>query len=130
MASKLIPVLIRQLETRRRLLRLSYAALARRSGVSMPTIVRVLSGTHLQASFANVVAIAEALGMTVDVRSHIPVGEFLERQANEKAKRLVQMVQGTSGLEAQAVDDDALRQMTRQTVHELLAGSRRRLWSE
>jgi hypothetical protein len=39
------------------------------------------------------------------------------------------MVQGTSGLEAQAVDREALEQMIRRTTHELLAGPKRRLWA-
>jgi len=39
------------------------------------------------------------------------------------------MVQGTSALESQAVDSETYRQMVRQTMHELMAGSRRRLWN-
>jgi transcriptional regulator with XRE-family HTH domain len=109
---------------------MTYAALAKRSGVSMPTVVRILSGGNEHASFGNVAAIAEALGMTIDIVAKERSQTFLEKQAEEKARRIVAMVQGTSGLEAQAVDANTLDEMTRRTVHELMAGSPRRLWGD
>lgn len=96
----------------------------------MPTVVRILSGTYSKASFANVAAVAEALGIGIKFEAVTKIADLREAQARQKARRLVGMVQGTSGLEAQALDDDELTDMTRQTVHELLAGSSRRLWSE
>jgi hypothetical protein len=53
-----------------------------------------------------------------------------EREAARKAEALVNLVQGTSALEAQGLGPDALREMKDRTVHELLAGSRRMLWRE
>ena len=50
-----------KLEKRRRDLRMSYATLAERAGVSMPTVVRALSGRHPQTSFANVFASSGAV---------------------------------------------------------------------
>jgi transcriptional regulator with XRE-family HTH domain len=117
-----------KLNQRRKDLGMSYQALARRSGVSMPTVVRILMGRNPQASFGNVSAIAQALGMTVSIEPTHSPQDVRERQAQTKARKLVGIVQGTSGLEAQAVDPDRLESMTRQTVHELLAGSPRRLW--
>jgi len=38
-------------------------------------------------------------------------------------------VQGTAGLEGQAVDEKAVESMVEQTTQELLAGSTRKLWS-
>jgi hypothetical protein len=40
------------------------------------------------------------------------------------------MVQATSALEAQAVDEEVRRQIHDRIVAELLAGPRRRLWDE
>ena len=117
------------LSRRRKDLGISFEALAKRSGVSMPTVVRILSGKNPHASFANVAAIADALGMTVSLRSTVSAQAIREHQAETKARKLVGMVQGTSGLESQAVDAEQIDAMTRQTLHELLAGSSRVLWS-
>jgi transcriptional regulator with XRE-family HTH domain len=130
MLDKHISTLFHSLNVRRQELVMSYAALAQRSGISMPTVVRALSGTSPNTSFASVVAIAQALGIRVELTLETPAADLRERQAEQKARRLVGMVQGTSALEAQAIDGDELRAMTRQTAHELLAGSARRLWSE
>jgi hypothetical protein len=56
--------------------------------------------------------------------------ELKREQAERKAKKLVALVQGTSGLEGQAVDRETIESMVKQTTQELLAGSTRRLWSE
>ncbi len=109
---------------------MSNAVLARRSGVSLPTVVRILSGRNDNASLHNVASIAEALGLRLKMESEIGVADFREHQARQKARLLAGIVQGTSGLEGQALDDVALGDMTRQTVHELLAGSPRKLWDE
>jgi transcriptional regulator with XRE-family HTH domain len=119
-----------QLDHRRRQLGLSYAALAKRSGVSQATVVRLLSGRHPQASFQNVIAIAEALGFELTFRPAASASAMRRAQATTKARQLVGFVQGTSGLEAQAVDAQQLEEMTEQTANELLAGSPRRLWGD
>jgi len=122
--------ILEKLENRRRELGISQSALAERSGVSLPTVQRILTGHSPAASFETTVAIANALGMEFDVVPIFPAEELLERQACKKAERLVGLVQGTSALEAQAVPARQLGQMIRKTVQELLAGSRRRLWAE
>ena len=122
--------LFEKLERRRRELGLSQSVLAERSGVSMPTVQRILSDHSLAASFENTVAIAQALGMQLDAVPIFPAHEILEQQARKKAERLVGMVQGTSALEAQAVSTQHIGQMVKKTIQELLAGSRRRLWTE
>ena len=114
----------------RRRLGMSYQQLARRSGVSQPTVQRILSGKHPQASFANISAIATALGLEIFVEPDVDAATLRRRQAEEKAKRLVALVQGTSGLEAQAVEAKVIQEMIEQTAVELLRGSNRRLWGE
>ncbi len=56
--------------------------------------------------------------------------DLKREQAERKARKLVSLVQGTSGLEGQAVDGQTLESMVERTTHELLAGSNRRLWSD
>ncbi len=106
------------LNTRRKELGMTFEALAHRSGVSMPTVVRILSGKDPHASFGNVNAIAKTLAVVVAFQPAGTSQEIRERQATKKARELVGLVQGSSGLEAQAVAPKEVDNMTRQTVHE------------
>ncbi len=122
--------LLKSLDERRRELGLSFELLSKRCGVSRPTVQRILSGHHAAASFANILAIAESLGLGLRFDSKIDTRDLKREQAERKAKKLVALVQGTSGLEGQAVDEESVESMVEQTTHELLAGSKRKLWSE
>jgi transcriptional regulator with XRE-family HTH domain len=108
---------------------MSHATVAARSGVSEPTVKRILGGQLAEASFANVVAIAEALGMTVGL-GETDAEELCRQQARRKAEQIARLVQGTSALESQAVDQAAYERLVERSFHELMAGSRRRLWAE
>ena len=108
---------------------MSRVALALRSRVSPSTVNRVLTGDLSHTTVANLRAISRALGVEVFLQEQESDVDLMERQAKAKAEQLVGMVQGTMGLEAQGVDGSALEQMKRRTVHELVAGSRRSLWS-
>lgn len=109
---------------------MSCQLLAERSGVSLPTVQRILRDGEEHTTFANLKAVAKALGMNFELRDTCDEHDFAEQQALMKAEAIASMVQGTSALESQAVDRDSYRQMVKQTVHELMAGSRRRLWSQ
>ncbi|MAD80331.1 MAG: hypothetical protein CMJ50_05730 [Planctomycetaceae bacterium] len=115
------------LNVRRRRLGMSAETLAQRSGLSRQTVHRVLSGGS--ASFQNVIAIAGVLGMSHSFLATKSVQDIREQQAEAKAQELVGMVQATCGLESQAVDQEHIDEMVRQTVHELLAGPNRKLWA-
>lgn len=118
-----------RLRHRRDALGMGYVVLARRSGVSEPTVKRILGGQIGEASFANVASIAAALGLALEPEE-TDVQEMCRVQAREKAERIARLVQGTSALEGQAVDADSYRQLVESSYHELMAGSRRRLWSD
>jgi transcriptional regulator with XRE-family HTH domain len=117
------------LNARRLRLGMSMSVLSVRSGVSLPTAQRILTGKLEHASFRNVSAIAAALGLTAKFLAAMSEEELREEQAEKKARRLVGMVQGTSGLESQAVSNEEFEAMVRRTVHELLSGSNRKLWA-
>ena len=121
---------LRKLDLRRRRLGMSRPVLARRAGVSLPTVHRILSGRETSPSVSTVQAIASALGMTVQIVETIDADELREEQAQRKAAKLSAMVQGTMGLEGQAVDAATLERLTNRNVHRLLAGSGRKLWEE
>lgn len=119
-----------RLAERRQSLGMSLSALAQRSGVSLPTVQRILSGRHPSASFESIVAISQALGVVVELKEEKSAHEFAREGAMEKARRLVKIVQGTSALEGQAVDADKIDELTDKASHALLAGSRRKLWMD
>jgi len=122
------PNLSQTLDDRRRRLRMTFPALAERSGVSEPTVKRVLAGHAAEASFQNVAAIAEALGVPL-LAQPIDIEDFREQAAREKAERVARLVQGTSALEAQAVDQAQYRKLVERSMRDLLSGSPRRLWA-
>ena len=119
-----------QMENRRQTLGISQSVLADRCGVSLPTVHRILTGHHATASLENVVAITRVLEMELVFQPTIASGEFLEQQARRKAESLVRMVQGTSALAGQGVDQHQIGRMVKKSTDELLAGSRRKLWAE
>lgn len=117
-----------ELNARRRHLGMSCAVLAGQSGISLRTVQRVLSGVEKKPRLATVVALADCLGMPLHFQKET-VTAVRCRQARRKARHLMAIVQGTSALEAQALEGPALRKLRSKTVKELLAGSPRRLWA-
>ena len=102
--------IVSKLNQQRTDLGLSCAAVAQRTGLALRTVQRVLSGQEQNPGFANVVAIAEALGVSIQLVSE-DMNVMRQRQAERKAEKLMAMVQGTSGLEAQGLDAGALAAM-------------------
>lgn len=121
---------LRKLDHRRRQLGLSREGLARRAKVSVPTVHRILTGKEPAPSIKTVAALAGALGLRLELAEVRDVDTLREEQANRRAAELVGMVQGTMGLEAQAVDAATIESLKKRRALHLLAGSNRRLWSE
>jgi transcriptional regulator with XRE-family HTH domain len=118
-----------ELNKRRRELGIGCPALARRAGISLRTVQRALSyDSAADPSFGTLLAIAEAMGMTISLRAK-NADAFKQERAEQKAQELVAQAQGTSGLEAQAVPPSELKRMKKQTARGLLSGSPRKLWA-
>lgn len=117
------------LEKRRKLLGMTKSTLAVRAGVSLPTVNRTMSGSERSPTLPTILAIATALGLNLKLEAAQEPDDFRLAQAKAKATRIVKMVQSTMALEAQAVDQKSIERLIDQTVHELLAGSPRRLWA-
>jgi transcriptional regulator with XRE-family HTH domain len=115
------------LDQRRRDLGLTAETLASLSGVSVATVKRILRGAD-GARWDNVVAVANALEMQVQLTPARSTSEVIESQAEAKADRAVRLTQATSALEAQGVSEEALRDMRGRAKLQLLRGSRRALW--
>lgn len=105
---------------------MTYPVLANRSGVPIATLKRIFANNSTKASLVHVLAIAEALGMSMGLSETI---DIRMAQARKKARRVVGMVQGTSALESQGLDEEQIKHMIERTVRELLAGSNRKLWA-
>ena len=119
--------ILRKIDKRRRELGMSRTALAKRSQVSLSTVNRILSGQHPEAKFSNVLAIADALDIELTSVPRSGCDELRQKQAMNKARRLVRLVQGTSALEGQGLDADELEEMVRHTSRELCV-TKRKLW--
>jgi transcriptional regulator with XRE-family HTH domain len=115
-------------DLRRREIGMPFAALARRSGVSEPTVKRILGGQVTSASFANVARAASTLGLSLKF-GETGTQDILRAQARGKAEQIARLLQGTSALEIQAAEAEAYERPVEKSYHELLAGPWRRLWS-
>jgi len=125
-----INAIAERLNGRRQDLGMTCAAVAQRSGLSLRSVQRVLSGEENDPGFATVDAIARVLGVSLRLKEEQDINTLRRRQAERKAERLVSLVRGTSALEAQPVRDDTARTLRDRTVKELLSGSSRKLWAE
>jgi transcriptional regulator with XRE-family HTH domain len=132
----MIRCFLTNLDKRRQTLGIPWDALAARSGVPRATLIRLLKDRQSAAAFQTVVAVAEALGVHFAINGDsiqsvpVDVEDFIEWQADRQAHKLVGMVQGTMGLESQALAGPALASLVKKTKRRLLAGSKRKLWYE
>ena len=80
----------------------------------------------------NIVAIAESLGLGLRFDTKVDARKLKREQPERKTRKLVALVQGNVRvLEGQAVvDEKIVASMIEQTTHELLAGPKRKLWSD
>ncbi|MBN1911394.1 MAG: helix-turn-helix domain-containing protein [Pirellulales bacterium] len=117
------------LNRRRRELGMSISALSAHSGVPEATVKRVLGDGFQKVAFATVAAVARALGVTLSFEETVDAFALQEEQAMKKARCLIGIIQGSSGLESQAVEGQEVEALVQQTVHELMAGPKRKLWA-
>lgn len=120
---------LEQLEKRRKALGMSRLVVARRSCVPLPMVNEILRNQNSDTSDANLIAVLKTLGMNGSAAEPISVNELRHRQARQKAKRLIQIVQGTSALEGQALNHQEIESMISKTTQVLLS-SNRKLWAE
>ena len=126
--SNILPITAERLQTRRKMLGIGFQSLALRSGVSIPTVKRIFGGQIAAASFGNIAAIAEALGLSFEL-GESSVDALCRQQARKKAMQVARLVQGTSALESQAVGKDTYKRMVEKSFREILAGPKRKLWA-
>ena len=106
---------------------MSISDLARRSGVSRATVIRILGGKDEHYSVSNLQAVLSALGMKMDLLA-IPAKGFKDSIATQKAKRLIALTQGNVALESQAVPAASAQEHLEATKARI-ASSSRKLWA-
>ncbi len=126
--SNILPITAERLQNRRKMLGIGFQSLASRSGVSIPTVKRIFGGQIAAASFGNIAAIAEALGLSFEL-GESSVDALCRQQARKKAMQVARLVQGTSALESQAVGKDTYKRIVEKSFREILAGPKRKLWA-
>ena len=124
----ILPITAERLQTRRKMLGIGFQSLASRSGVSIPTVKRIFGGQIAAASFGNIAAIAEALGLSFEL-GESSVDALCRQQARKKAMQVARLVQGTSALESQVVGKDTYKRIVEKSFREILAGPKRKLWA-
>jgi hypothetical protein len=116
------------LNNQRRALKMPLHVLAKRAKLSRATVCRILQQKKTSASLESVMAIASVLGAEVEVRLEAPE-KVVEQKVQERAKKIVRMVQGTMALESQGITDpDHIDQLVETAAREIRAKPRKQLW--
>ena len=104
--------------------------MSEKSGVSVSGLKSIFKKGVESSQLSNVIAIAKSLGLEISCRSVKESHEVRFEQARRKAENLAGMLQGTMALESQAITNAELEEIIKNMVHELMAGSSKRLWAE
>jgi DNA-binding phage protein len=123
-------ILLNSLAAKRKELRMSLQVVAKRSGLGLRTVQRVLSEREPNAKLDTVLRIADALNIELRPKEAGSAHLVRKRQAMKKAANLASMVQGTSALESQAIPKNDLRDIKAEMAARLSTGSSRQLWAE
>ncbi len=120
--------ILKQLDDRRIELGMSIAALAHHAGLSKATVQKALRGRGTD-SFDTMRAIDEVVGIGVVGARNRTAGAVMQRQAQSKAKHLVELVAGNSALENHRITVERACDLERVTAEELLRGAKLALWA-
>jgi len=122
--------LIKLLSYRRMLAGLTTAEIARRTGISQPTVYRILSGQSQHVQLDHIIKIGRLLGCSLQWDAVLSEEDLITAQADRKAEKAVRMLQGTSGLEGQGLSPKELDRIRKKTKRKILSGSDRKIWRE
>ncbi|QOY55697.1 helix-turn-helix transcriptional regulator [Candidatus Sulfurimonas marisnigri] len=119
--------LINQIINRKEQLGITVENLAKLSGVGVRTINRLLKNEDVKLS--TIEHVTNFLGLDFAGNEQIPVNELKKQRAHEKALFLASIVQGTSALEMQGLEDDSLNRIIATYEKEFLDGEyKNTLW--
>jgi transcriptional regulator with XRE-family HTH domain len=113
--------LINKIITRKEELSITVENFAKLSGVGVRTINRLLKNEDVKLS--TIESVTNFLGLDFAGNETIPLNELKKQRAKEKALFLASIVQGTSALEMQGLEDDSLNSIIATYENEFLHGS-------
>jgi len=113
--------LINQIIARKEELHITVENLAKLSGVGIRTINRLLKNEDVKLS--TVERVTNFLGLDFAGNEQISLSLLRKQRAHEKALLLASIVQGTSALEMQGLEEDSLKKIIASYEKEFLSGS-------
>ena len=105
---------------RKRQLHITVENLAKLSGVSVRTMNRVLKNEDVKLS--TIESITNFLGLDFAGNEQLSLTALKKRRAHEKALFLASVVQGTSALEMQGLEDESLKKIITSYEKAFLSG--------
>ncbi len=119
--------LVQKVKARKETLGITIENLAKLSHNGVRTVNRFLSGADVKLS--TVESITNTLGLDFAGNKTISLNELKKQRATQKAIFMASLVQGTSALEMQGLEEDSLNIMIDKFKEEFLTGSyRNSLW--
>jgi len=113
--------LIEQIIARKEQLNITVENLAKLSGVGVRTINRLLKNEDVKLS--TVEHVTNFLGLDFAGNEQVPLSALKKKRAHEKAIFLASIVQGTSALEMQGLEDESLNSIIASYEKEFLTGN-------
>ncbi len=119
--------LIKKIHLRKQQLGISTENLAKLSGLSTQTITRLLHNKNVKQSTLE--AVTTVLGLDLSGNEVIQAEQLRKSRAQAKARYLATLVQGTSTLEMQGLEEEGVQKIIHLFEQELLEGKyQKALW--
>ena len=119
--------LIQKIENRKKQINISIENLARLSNLGVRTVNRFFAGDDVKLS--TIERITNLLGLDFAGNEVIPLTQLQKQRAKEKALFMASLVQSTSALEVQGLEEDSLNKIIDKFEKEFLQGQyKNRLW--
>lgn len=112
--------LIKKIKQRKKLLGITIENLAKLSGLGIRTLNRFFAGKDVKLSTVEKITIL--IGLDFAGNETISLEELKQNRAKEKALFMASLVQSTSALEMQGLDNPALERIINQFEEEFLYG--------
>ncbi|WP_323586115.1 helix-turn-helix domain-containing protein [Aliarcobacter butzleri] len=119
--------LIQKIENRKKQINISIENLAKLSNLGVRTVNRFFAGEDVKLS--TIERITNLLGLDFAGNEVIPLNQLQKQRAKEKALFMASLVQSTSALEVQGLEEDSLKKIIDKFEKEFLEGQyKNRLW--
>ena len=119
--------LIQKIENRKKQINISIENLAKLSNLGVRTVNRFFAGDDVKLS--TIERLTNLLGLDFAGNEVIPLNQLQKQRAKEKALFMASLVQSTSALEVQGLEQDSLNKIIHKFEKEFLQGQyKNRLW--